>query len=310
MKIKLLIIALALIPKVVFSQQSNFNSQANWSLNKKELQFGIGATQFLGDLGGSEGIGKDYSLRDLDIQATGFAGWLGFRQRFHPYFATTTSICAFQLKGDDKWSEEKSRFDRNSNFRSLCFEVQQRFEFIFAATERFGPVFNPPGKYSKKNRNEQYYIFGGVGLLYFNSKSKYVDGSMIALRPLKTEGQSKMYSPLTFTVPFGMGFRIGIDRMTRLGLELSYVKTFSDYIDDVSTKFADPANLNSPEAVYFSNPSTSSNTAYAPGKKRGDPEHKDAYYHVNLILTRNITYKDYGKQRTKYNLKSGGRYKV
>ena len=72
------------------AQHANFNSQRNWSLHKKELQIGIGATQFNGDLGGAEGIGRDYSLKDIDWPSTGVAFWLGYRQRFHPYFATTT----------------------------------------------------------------------------------------------------------------------------------------------------------------------------------------------------------------------------
>ena len=91
-----------------------FNSQRNWSLHKKELQIGIGATQFNGDLGGAEGIGRDYSLKDIDWPSTGIAGWVGYRQRFHPYFATTSSLCVFNLKGDDKFSEEPARFNRAS----------------------------------------------------------------------------------------------------------------------------------------------------------------------------------------------------
>jgi hypothetical protein len=300
---------LAIFPLIAISQHVNFNTQRNSSLNKRELQIGFGATQFNGDLGGAVGIGRDYSIRDIDIQATGMAGWLGYRQRFHPYFATTSSICFFQLNGDDKWSEEPTRNIRSLNFKSFCFEVQQRLEFIFAANEKFSSTFNLPGNYSKKNRNEQYYVFAGLGLLYFNPKSEYIDGSMVALRPLKTEGQSSMYSPLTLTIPAGIGFRMGISKMWRVGLELSYVKTFSDYIDDVSTTYADPALLSSPEAQYFSNPVAGS-SPLVPGEKRGDSKQKDAYYHVNLILTRNLTYKDYGKQRSRYNLKSSGRYKV
>jgi hypothetical protein len=30
----------------VQAQHANFNSQRNWSLHKKELQIGVGATQF------------------------------------------------------------------------------------------------------------------------------------------------------------------------------------------------------------------------------------------------------------------------
>jgi hypothetical protein len=297
-------------PLIIFAQHTNFNSQRNWSLNKKELQFGIGATQFNGDLGGSVGIGRDYSIKDIDIQATGFAAWLGYRQRFHPHFATTSSLCFFQLKADDSWSEEPTRFARSLNFRSLCFEVQQRLEFIFAFKETYSPTFNFPGNYSKKSKNFQSYIFSGLGLIYFNPKSEYIDGSMVALRPLKTEGQAEMYSPFSLTVPMGLGFRVGLDRTWRIGLELAYVKTFTDYIDDVSTTYADPKSFDNQQAAYFSNPTNGLNSSYKFGEKRGDSEHKDAYYHVNVIITKNITYKDFGPKRSKLTWKSSGRYKV
>jgi hypothetical protein len=288
MRISLFLILVASFPFIMLAQHANFNTQRNWSLHKKELQIGIGATQFNGDLGGSVGVGRDYSLKDIDVQATGLAGWLGYRQRFHPYFATTTSLCLFQLKGDDKWSEEPTRNMRSLNFKSLSFEVQQRLEFIFAANEKFGSLFNLPGNYSKKSRSQQYYVFAGLGMLYFNPKSEYIDGSMVALRPLKTEGQSSMYSPLTLTIPTGVGFRMGVSRMWRVGLELAYVKTFSDYVDDVSTTYANPTQFSSAEAAYFSNP-VAGNPIFNPGEKRGDSNQKDAYYHVNLIVTRNLT---------------------
>lgn len=308
MKKILSFLSLIILPAVAMSQHANFNSQRNWSLHKKELQIGLGATQFNGDLGGASGIGKHYSMRDIDWESTGFAGWLGYRQRFHPYFATTSSICFFNLKGNDAYSQEPIRNARNLQFKSMCIEVQQRLEFIFLANEKFGSTFNLPGNYSKKNHSQQYYIFGGIGLLYFNPKAQYTDGSWVALRPLKTEGQSKAYSPLTLTMPLGLGFRYGVSRMWRVGVELAYVKTFSDYIDDVSTVYADPTSFTNPQAAYFSNPSNNPN--FFTGQQRGNNKQKDAYYHLNLIVTKNLTYKDYGRQRKKYNLKSTGRYKV
>ncbi len=57
-----------------FGQHTNFNTQRNWSLNKKEIMFGGGATQFLGDLGGRDQVGKDYSLADLDLPSTSWNG--------------------------------------------------------------------------------------------------------------------------------------------------------------------------------------------------------------------------------------------
>ena len=290
------------------AQHANFNTQRNWSLHKKELQIGVGATQFNGDLGGAEGIGRDYSLKDIDWPSTGVAFWLGYRQRFHPYFATTSSLCVFNLKGDDALSEEPMRNARNLHFRSLAIEIQQRLEFIFAAKEEFGSTFNLPGHYSKKNRSQQYYVFGGIGLCYFNPKAQDANGNWTALRPLRTENQEKPYLPLTLTMPFGVGFRMGISRMWRVGIELAYVKTFTDYMDDVSTVYADPSDI-SAEAQYFANPAAG-NPSFDPGQKRGDPNQKDAYYHMNIVVTRNLTYKDYGRQRTKMKLKALGKYKV
>ena len=287
------------------AQHANFNSQRNWSLHKKELQIGLGATQFNGDLGGAEGIGRDYSLKDIDWPATGLAFWLGYRQRFHPYFATTSSLCVFNLKGADSLSEEPSRYARNLHFRSLGVEIQQRIEWIFAAKEQFGSTYNLPGNYSKKNRSQQYYLFGGIGLCYFNPRAQDADGNWTSLRKLRTEGQDQPYSPLTFTIPMGIGFRMGISRMWRVGVELAYVKTFTDYMDDVSGEYADPTTL-SAQGAYFSNP----DSPYSTGDKRGDPNQKDAYYHMNVVFTRNLTYKDYAKQRKKFNLKSTGKYKV
>jgi hypothetical protein len=294
----------------LYAQHTNFNSQRNWSLNKKELQFGLGATQFNGDLGGSYSIGQDYSTKDIDWPSTGFAGWLGYRQRFHPYFATTTSLCLFNLKGDDKYSEEATRNARNLHFRSFNIEIQQRLEFIFFSRELFGSRYNLPGAKSKKNRNEQYYLFGGLGLCYFNPQAQFKDGSWMNLRPLKTEGQSQAYSPLTLTIPFGFGFRVGVGRSYRIGIEIAYVKTFSDYMDDVSTVYADPNSFPSDAAAYFSNPAIG-DPMFAPGNQRGDSKHKDAYYHLNLIVTKNLTFRDYGRQRSRNgSVKPRGRYKV
>jgi hypothetical protein len=290
---------------IVCAQHANFNSQRNWSLHKKELQIGFGATQFNGDLGGAEGIGRDYSLKDIDWPSTGVAFWLGYRQRFHPYFATTSSLCVFNLKGDDQYSEEPSRNARNLHFKSFAIELQQRLEFIFAANEQFGSTYNLPGHYSKKSRSQQYYIFGGLGLCYFNPRARDENGEWTSLRPLRTEGQDKAYSPLTLTMPLGIGFRLGVSRMWRVGIELAYVKTFTDYMDDVSTNYADPSTM-SEASQYFSNP----DSPYLPGDKRGDPNQKDAYYHMNVVFTRNITYKDYGRQRTKLSLKAPGKFKV
>ena len=298
-----------------YSQHTNFNTQRNWSLNKKEIIFGIGATQFLGDLGGRDQIGKDHSLADLDLPSTGMGGMIGFRYRFHPYFATTTSLSIGMLRGDDNHTNEIVRESRNLHFRSIIVELSQRFEIILLANEKFGSRYSLSGHSKKmKEKNTQLYVFGGIGVAFFNPKARY-QGEWTALRPLSTEGQGldggpAKVSPVTATVPLGVGFRIGLNRMWRIGIEASYVKTFSDYIDDVSGTYYDSNILAAqvgPESAYLSDPSTHNSSWFAAGQQRGDPDEKDAYFLLNVTVYRNITYKDYAKQRKANKWK--GRYK-
>jgi hypothetical protein len=299
---------------ISFAQHTNFNTQRNWSLNKKEIMFGVGATQFLGDLGGRDQIGTDYSPVDLDFPSTSIGGMVGYRYRFHPYWATTTSFNIGMLKGDDALTREIIRESRNLHFKSIIIELHQRIEVIVLANEKFGNRYSL-SRHSKrmKNHNEQLYLFSGVGICYFNPKARY-NGSWVALRPLSTEGQGlvdgpEKVLPVTATIPVGVGFRFGLNRMWRMGIEATYVKTFSDYIDDVSTVYYDRDALLAqvgPEAAFLSNPSSQNSTWFAAGQQRGDKQ-KDAYFYFNVVFARNLTYKDYAKQRKMHRWK--GRYK-
>lgn len=295
----------------LFAQHTNFNTQRNWSLNKKEILFGVGATQFTGDLGGRNQVGKDYSINDIDIPSTGIGGMIGFRYRFHPFWATTTTLNAGLLRGNDAFTNEVIRESRNLHFRSMYFELQQRIEVIVFANEKFGSRYRLPGHIGFKDHNQQVYLFTGAGVSYFNPKAQY-EGSWVALRPLGTEGQGledgpKEYLPVTGTIPFGVGVRFGLGRMWRIGVEATYVKTFSDYIDDVHGTYVDPSLLSSPAAQYLSNPANNNTSWFAPGQQRGD-KNNDAYYNLNIVAYRNITYKDYAKQRKSYYWNKG-RYK-
>jgi hypothetical protein len=286
-----------------FGQHANFNTQRNWSLNKKEIVFGLGLTQFTGDLGGRDRIGKDFSLVDIDFPSTGLGGMIGYRYRFHPFWATTTSLNFGRLRGNDAHTNEIVRESRNLMFRSIIIELQQRLEFVFFSNEQFGSRYRISGNRGFKNHNEQVYLIGGLGVSYFNPKALY-KGKWVALDPLNTEGQglqggARETPPLTLTIPMGIGVRYGIGRQWRFAVEAMYIKTFTDYIDDVSSVYFDPSKLSSPEAKYLSNPAKDNTSWFAPGQMRGQPQN-DAYYYLNFVVMKNVTYKDYRIKRRQY----------
>lgn len=280
---------LGMVPMISLSQ--HLNTQQNWAANKHELSIGIGATGFLGDLGGADQSVSNFSLKHIDFNSTHLGGSFSYRYRFHRHFATSTMINAGMLQGSDAFTEESVRNMRNLNFRSFFVMLSQRFEIILLANERLGRRAR-----GLTEHNEQLYLIGGVGAMYFNPKTMY-QGSWVTLHDKHTEGQGlsggpSEYSRITATIPMGIGFRMGIGRLWRIGLELTYVKTFSDYIDDVSGEYYDQSGIGTAygqEAAYLSNPSETPE-AFNAGSQRGG-KYKDAFFYANITLIRNITYR-------------------
>lgn len=314
MKLRLfLLTCTALSTTALLAQFSNFNTQRNWSMNKKELLFGGGTTQFLGDLGGQDGIGKDYSLADINWRATSWNALLGYRYRFHPVFAVTASINVGQYRASDNWTENLGRSPRKFEIRSLLVNLTGRVEYIVFANEKVGKRNSLPGLKGMKDKNVQVFVFTGLGFAYFNPKGFFpenrsvvlADGSTVggtgeweALQPLRTEGQGyaggpNRYRRITPTIPFGVGYRLGINRMWRIMIDATYFKTFTDYMDDVSGVYYDFEQNGitaSPSQIYHGDPSWQGQ--FGNGQKRGDNE-KDAFFYINIGVTKNITYRSY-----------------
>lgn len=302
MKGLIIILSIVFSSSLVFAQFSNFNTQRNWSMNKKEFVFGGGATQFLGDLGGGAGIGKDYSLADMNFARTRYNFTVAYRYRFKPAFATTTSLNVGRYTASDKKAGvNEGRARREIDIKSTLISFYQRVEYLIYVNEKVGKRNSIPGLHGMKDKNTQAYIFSGLGIAYYAPQagpgSSKWEGTY--LRPLHTEGQgyssgAKAYKVVTAIVPFGFGYRVGLGRMWRCALEATYFKTFTDYMDDVSTSyFSYKANgvSGSEQAIYFSNP-TEDWTSFQNGDKRGDKQ-KDAFFYVNLTFSKNITYKNY-----------------
>ena len=69
-RIFIVLITILLIPVVTNAQK--------WKRNRVEYSFGIGATNFLGDLGGRDQVGTN-GLQDFELKATRMGAVLGYR---------------------------------------------------------------------------------------------------------------------------------------------------------------------------------------------------------------------------------------
>lgn len=128
------------------------------------------------------------------------------------------------------------------------------------------------------------YIFGGLGLFMFNPQA---DG--VFLRDLGTEGQNvgfdgrSPYQTTQLAIPFGLGFKYSLNTRLGVAVEWGLRKTFTDYIDDVSTTYyLDGESINpSKPAEYYSDPTMD----HQPYIARGNASTMDWYAFFGLSIT-------------------------
>ncbi|MEK6615749.1 MAG: DUF6089 family protein [Bacteroidota bacterium] len=259
-----------------------------------ELIGSLGAANFLGDLGGADQIGTN-GLKDLELVLIRPTLGASIRIKAQQYFSVKTNFYWGMIEGKDKLTKEYFRNARNLNFKSNIFELSGQVEFNFIR-EKKGHVYKIRGVRGMSHKERQVYLLGGAGGVYFNPKGQYLNGSYYALQPLHTEGVT--YSRITALLFVGGGTRLAINRYWGVGFELGMRKTFTDYLDDVSTNYPDPAIFNGdPKAIYFSNPTTG--TCYpCIGEQRGDSKDKDAYMFGVFTVGYKVMYKK--RSRSKF----------
>lgn len=293
----------------LFIGVQHLKAQIGLSTSNSRLEIGlnIGPMNFLGDLGGNRGKGT-LGPKDNNIPVTNIIGgisasyypseWLGFR----------AAVNIGGMQGDDRLIRQKQPADTYEGarkFRNLTFQSPLYEAYI-------GVELYPTAFVSLKNNwglpRFRPYLIGGIGVFKFNPQGLYTDPTgketWIDLKPLHLEGQGFIetgipeYNLMTYCIPVGVGIKYDITERLTFGIELIHRITGSDYVDDVSNKYIDPAlfdkyltptqaiiakNLANPSSFYPN--SSPGYTPYRIGKKRGNPERNDSYFSSTFRLT-------------------------
>ena len=274
-----------------------------WKRMRYELNGGLGASNFLGELGGSDQIGTNL-MKDLDFAMTRYVLSGGLRYKLTKRLSAKGSIQIGMLRGDDAQTQEFSRNYRNLSFRSPLYEVAVQFEASITK-EQVGTRYRLRGVKGRSWLPVNIYPFIGIAGFYMNPKAQY-NGVWHALQPLATEGQGQLptrpkYSRFQVAVPVGIGFKYGFTRRWSISLEYGFRKTFTDYIDDVSTTYvneeyivagasdADMAIALADRADGGLGQAGSSPNKTAPGQQRGNPKKDDSYMFAIFSLNYKIS---------------------
>lgn len=261
------IVLLLLLPLTGVAQRDDL-------LSRSEMVLSAGGMNYLGDLNDQSVFGE------LHV-----AGGAGVRCRLDNRWSVRFGGVVGAISALEDCIEQ-----RNLTFRSRLYEGSLVAEFNFRP---YGPgatesLWTP-------------YIFGGMAVFHFSPETQYTapDGttSWMALQSLCTEGQGttaypdRRPYPLTqLAMPFGVGVRCRLNKNFSLSAEYGFRKTWTDYLDDVSTTYVGSDLLmaeveNGTVAAALADRSSTPN---AVGIKRGDDSLDDWYSYFNVSLGMNL----------------------
>jgi hypothetical protein len=287
------------------------NKTTYWKNARHTMTLGLGAANFLGELGGRDQIGSDF-IYDLEISKTRPSLMVNYRYQLGSRFYARAQFTFGYIAGNDALTSEPFRRNRNLHFRSPVFELAVMMEVAildFKAKNRYQTGI-------KKSGIEGWSLtaIAGFGFTRFNPQGNF-EGTWYNLRPLRTEGQGLDDGPVPyslFTAVIPLGFRIGyeINKEWSLGLELIHRITFTDYMDDASGIYYDNAVLNDnfgPLSAHFADPSLGTyidengnssplNSTFT-GAQRGDLENNDAYMFAHITATYTFSQKRFKRSR-------------
>lgn len=262
------------------------------SLVVVEAGLSIGGMNCLTDLGGKKGNGKPF-LKDINWQNTAVAGGIYVSMLYDQSFGLRAEATFGNLSASDNvlkndHSAARNRYNRNLHFKTTITEgcvVAEILPLSILNTEKYR-LFSP-------------YLLAGIGIFKFNPQALF-SNQWVRLHPLRTEGQGfkeypdrQPYKLAQLNFPVGLGTKYEISGLINIRLEVIYRFLPTDYLDDVSTSYIDPAlfysNLNADDAVIAElvadRGSELTPGHYSrPGEIRGNPKNKDGYFSFNLKI--------------------------
>jgi len=218
------------------------------------------------------------------------AGGLQYRRCINNHWAYKLAFNVGSISADDAGSSDDFARHRNLNFRTHIIELTYQFEFNFFAFQTANPE-TPATPY----------IFIGFSMFHFNPKTT-IDGKDVNLQPLGTEGQGtsaypkrKPYKRVNPAIPLGGGIKVRFSKRLGMNLEVGARRTYTDYLDDVSTTYADKNVLTAAHgeiSALVSDRSVNQNNNYNMDRQRGNASDKDWYLFAGITINYTLK-KDY-----------------
>jgi len=225
-------------------------------------------------------LGTSFYYGDLNtttsIRKPGLALGIMGRYNFNTRITATGSINFGNIAGADSLSSNNFERNRNLSFKSRIYDVTGQLEFHFFEYDHWS-----------KDYHWTPYTFIGFNFVKFNPRAE-LNGETYYLNPLGTEGQDagNEYHLVSGGLVLGGGFKWDINRDWSVNIFFSTHRLLTDYLDDVSTTFAENQKIlitRGPVAAQLADRSLIDGLG-AEGKQRGNANDKDSYNFVGISI--------------------------
>jgi len=226
-------------------------------------------------------VGLDHYFGDLDPNAAlghpKFSTGVFYQLQLNNYIGIKVNGNYSFLGYSDAYSKDPVQRLRNLSFDENVWELSVAGNFNFF---KFFPQL-PEYRFTP-------YLSAGVGVINFNPYT-YLGGNKYYLRPLETEGESKPYSPYTWVLPIGFGFKYNVSDKVNLFSEIIYRFTGTGYLDDVNGTYAGAAAFakSSTAAQELQDRSYVYGHSYIKGQERGNGRN-DSYATFQIGISLNL----------------------
>lgn len=255
---------------------SQGQAQNTFIVNEGEIGVSGGLSHYFGDLNPNMGLKRPK-----------VAFGVFYRKQFGDYVSMRVSGQYADVGYSDYISKNSLQRERNLSFNSDIYSVALRGDFNFF---RFVPG---SGAYRFTP-----FLSLGVGMFWYNPYTylPFISGP-VYLSQYQTEGQSRTLlrnnKPVPETIfPIGIGVKYNIKKNINIGFELTHNITNTDFLDDVSGNYLDPATVVSADPVYkrirqaLIDRSDPTRPYGQPGKMRGFGSNlKDTYVTAEVTLS-------------------------
>ncbi len=236
----------------------NLNAQKGW-----EAGAWIGTAVYFGDLNNR-----------LDVTNPGIAGGLIGRFNFNTRVTAKASLSYAKVKASDSDSPNNFERQRNLDFASNIFDLSSTIEFNFF-----------PYIHGSEDYYYTPYLMLGFSVFKYNPYTSLND-QRYNLRDHQTE--LTRYGNFSGGLVLGGGWKVDLNDVLSINIEVSYRRLFTDYLDDVSTVYPNEAALlsqNGQIAVDLSDRSLVDGIS-GEGRQRGNSKDNDSYNFVGISLMR------------------------